>query len=181
VARSEASEEEFLKSIDVSIKGQAVTDETSAVFTRCFELINKTNQFNTTGRRWTQAELVDLLKHGGFLLALDVRDRYTGYGITCVAVVRDEVLEQVVMSCRVFGLGVERTCLALAIREIKKRGFAKIKGRLNDTGKNALSLRYFEEAGFWYLESENVWIAPVTGVSIPEHVSVDSVTAEPVG
>ena len=180
VARSEVSEEEFLKSLDVSIKGQAITEETSPIFTRCFELINKTNQFNTTGRRWTHAELVDILKSGGFLLALDVKDRYTGYGITCVAIVLDDVLEQVVMSCRVFGLGVERTCLSLVIREIKKKGFAKIKGRLNDTGKNALSLRYFEDAGFWLLKSENVWIAPVTGVSIPEHVSVENVTAEPV-
>ena len=55
---------------------------------RALELINKTNQFNTTGGRWTKQECIPAVATGTRFIASDVEDRFTRYGIVGVVVVR---------------------------------------------------------------------------------------------
>ena len=54
---------------------------------RALELINKTNQFNTTGRRWTKQECIPAVATGTRFIASDIEDRFTRYGIVGVVVV----------------------------------------------------------------------------------------------
>lgn len=55
---------------------------------RTLELIDKTNQFNTTGRRWTKQGCILAVATGTRFIASDVEDRFTRYGIVGVVVVR---------------------------------------------------------------------------------------------
>lgn len=50
-ARAVMSPEEFIKSLNVVIDTHVIGDTKDPQFARAFELINKTNQYNTTGRR----------------------------------------------------------------------------------------------------------------------------------
>jgi predicted enzyme involved in methoxymalonyl-ACP biosynthesis len=52
------------------------------------ELINKTNQFNITGRRWTKQGCISAVATGTRFIAFDVEDWFTRYGIVGVVVVR---------------------------------------------------------------------------------------------
>lgn len=76
---------------------------------RVVELINRTNQFNTTAARTSMAEITDrdVTRH---ILVAQTRDRFGDMGIVGVLVVTGEDSPEIthfVLSCRVFGFGIE--------------------------------------------------------------------------
>lgn len=163
----------FLAGLGLRVALGAVSSEADAEFGRCFELLNKTNQYNTTGRRWTPAEMRQLLAEGGCLLHLSAQDKYTRYGIVAVAVIRGTVIEQVVMSCRVFGMGVEQALLGTALATIRSWGKpGAVRGLLRETGRNRLCLELFSAHGFVRMDEES-WEAPESlALFLPAHMQV---------
>ena len=162
----------FLADLQLKIAPRIVSDIGSVHFARCHELLNKTNQFNTTGQRWSQAELRKLFMEDGWLLTLSVQDRHANYGLTAIAVCKPSKIMQYVMSCRIFGLGVEETAMALTIAYARKKGAAEITGVFSETGRNHLSADLFERCGF-EPANEGLWRWPVGAVmSAPAHVSI---------
>jgi predicted enzyme involved in methoxymalonyl-ACP biosynthesis len=111
-------------------------------FERFLELLNKTNQFNTTGRRWERKELVDFVSTGGKLMYADVEDKYTSYGLTGAVLYRDYAIDQLVVSCRVFGLGVENELLRKVQQQVGKR---RLYVRFGSTGRNGPALQYLSQ------------------------------------
>ena len=112
------SREEFLSSLDLKVHLTRVQGPGDFRFPRAFELLNKTNQFNTTGRRWTTEEIVHGLATGMEIYAFDVADTYTKYGLVGVVIVSGTTVEQFVMSCRVVGLDVELAVVAVLGRRL---------------------------------------------------------------
>lgn len=90
-----------------------VHDRTQGDRTRAVQLINKTNQFNANGRRWTEGEIAALLQSGGRLLGASLTDRSGSHGeILACLLGPDATIEAFVMSCRVFQRRVEFGFLA---------------------------------------------------------------------
>jgi len=91
-------------------------DRSEGERTRAVQLINKTNQFNANGRRWTEEEIADVLARGGRLYGATLEDRSGSHGeiISCL-VGPDGVIEAFVMSCRVFQRRVEHAFLAALV------------------------------------------------------------------
>ena len=83
---------------------------------RVSELINRTNQFNLCGTRTTLAEVTRWFEDGyRNILLVEAHDKFGSMGTVCVAVTV-ETAEQIripvfVLSCRVFGFGVETALL----------------------------------------------------------------------
>ena len=80
---------------------------------RMVELINRTNQFNTTGVRTTKQEMTSRSGTRRVLIA-DVRDKFGDMGIVGVLVVELGApwrITHFVLSCRVFGYGIEDAML----------------------------------------------------------------------
>jgi len=105
--RKTISDEDYLKSLQVKVGVDRLSSTSAARFPRAFELLNKTNQFNTTGRRWSASEIEAFFASGGYALVAQVSDRFSNYGLTALALCVGSHCEQMTMSCRVFGLGVE--------------------------------------------------------------------------
>jgi FkbH-like protein len=87
---------------------------------RAFELINKTNQFNLNGRRYTAAEWQKhLLRPEVFLLLVSYRDKYGPLGVIAVLAGRQQGsslwIDNWVMSCRAFGRRIEYKCLEVLL------------------------------------------------------------------
>ena len=61
-ARREMSRDEFLSTLQVKVDTVEVASLEHASFPRVFELINKTNQFNTTGKRWSRENARNILR-----------------------------------------------------------------------------------------------------------------------
>jgi FkbH-like protein len=83
---------------------------------RLLELVNKTNQFNLNGRRYTEQEWqAQLRRPGSFVLGVTYADKFGKLGKIAVATGRcaaDEVhVDCWVMSCRAFSRRIEFQCL----------------------------------------------------------------------
>lgn len=141
------SRDEWLLSLQLEATITQVRDVASAEGARALELINKTNQFNTTGKRWSLAEFQDFLGNSGCCLVLSLKDRNIDNGLIGVSLILAGEIVQTVLSCRVFGLGAEialgsaATAVALGQRDVAT-------ARLVDTGKNYTCHAYFTELGF---------------------------------
>lgn len=146
--RNTMSREEFLASLNIEIDIDEISEVSHKDFERSFELINKTNQFNTTGVRHERAAFDAWVADGGKLKIATVRDRFTNYGLVAVAMIKGGEIEQLVMSCRVFGLGVEQELMRSVIERRAGTESGAIRGRLIDTGKNKLCSNLFAEFDF---------------------------------
>jgi len=171
-ARASHTHEEFLASLKVELNFSVVQSRSDKRFDRSFELLNKSNQFNTTGVRWTTAELQSFFEVGGYLIAVEVKDKYTNYGLTGVLVIDDTVVRQFVLSCRVFGLGVEKTSIAWTKSAMKSRGVGTMEGLIIVTEKNNVSRSIFQRCGFSE-RADGIWeLETSIEIRVPEHVCV---------
>lgn len=116
---------EFLDSLKLKISAFQLTLEDPNL-QRVVDLTNKTNQFNTTGKKRTFSEVVNYLQNNSvlyFTLEGVVENIYTNYGIISVTYISKNCIEQFLMSCRVLGFEVEYN----VIKFINERLLAKYK------------------------------------------------------
>lgn len=167
--RAVYSAEDFLRSLAPTVDFFDVPDTSSARFARSFELLNKTNQFNTTGKRWTQPELEHAVSDGLRVRAFTVQDKYTDYGIVGVVLSEGTTIAQFVMSCRVFGLGVEDAVVAL-IRSKDASG-RSLTALLTPTAVNGPAQAVWPRLGF--VENNGTLSLPATvEIEAPSHIAI---------
>lgn len=135
---------EYLRTLKVAVTIDRITTTDARTFARAFELLNKTNQFNSTGKRWTEAELAQFFAGGGMLLTANVKDRHSDYGLTALLLAQTGECTQMVMSCRVFGLNVEHALFAAWLQTAPTEARSLL---LRDTGKNALCRTFVSNIG----------------------------------
>ena len=169
--RSALSREEFLASLQTSVLLAVVSSNTDRRFPRAFELINKTNQFNTNGERWTPELCSALFAAGGAFYTMEVQDAYSKYGLVGVAILRGGKFLQFVMSCRVFGLEVEVAAVVSVARRILEAGRQIVEAQVVETKANILSRDLYERCGF--ARSGDGWVATAAGLTaLPSHVAI---------
>jgi len=144
-SRQQQSRPEFLASLEIKINIVTILETGHASFARCLELINKSNQFNTTGHRWTIEECAAFFAQGGRFHAFEVRDRFAAYGVVGVAIVLDATIKQFVMSCRVVGLDVEIAVIAWIASNSTG---PTLSAALVETASNFLCRDLFHKCGF---------------------------------
>jgi FkbH-like protein len=171
-ARTRLSRAEFLATLDLRVRLHDVADIAAKSFPRALELVNKTNQFNTTGRRWTQEECREAFAKGAVFHVFDVEDRYSQYGLVGVVICAGDQIDQMVMSCRVVGLDVEVAVMADVLRRMRQTGPERITASLVETDANLLCRQLFERCGFTP-GGAGVWISlPETTEPVPPHITI---------
>src|SRR5208282_5922438 len=98
----------FVASLEVVSTVERLTRATAtpAVLERVQELFARTTQFNATVRRFTSAELWQVIDaDSGRVFTLRMRDRLADHGLVGAAVIADGDIRNLVLSCRVIGLG----------------------------------------------------------------------------
>jgi len=121
---------------------------------RITQLINKTNQFNLTTRRYTYEDLLALALHDRSLgLQLRLIDKFGDNGIIGIIIGRldDHSRLQIdtwLMSCRVLGRQVELATLNLVAAEAKKMGASSLLGEYIQTKKNEIVRDHYSKLGF---------------------------------
>ena len=108
------SHEELLATMGLEV---AVYTPRGAELSRVAQLINKTNQFNWTTRRYSQADVDPFASRDDvWLYVLNTRDKFGDYGLVGVCIVHLEPLgpriDIFLMSCRVLNRGVETALMA---------------------------------------------------------------------
>lgn len=132
-----------------------------ADLSRVAELINRTNQFNLEGSRTTFKEVNGWRQSASHVvLKGQTSDRFGDMGTTCVAVARidgsDMRLLPFVLSCRVFGYGIERGVMNHLKDLAAKAGVKRIIGRYLPTPQNAPCKDFLADNGFELVDG--LWI-----------------------
>jgi FkbH-like protein len=121
---------------------------------RVTQLINKTNQFNLTTQRYSEAELSALLAQSSTVAQCHrLKDTFGDNGIISVVIGRLGTkgrcsIDTWLMSCRVLGRGVENTALNAFCAEALARGAVEIVGQFRPTAKNGMVAGHYEKLGF---------------------------------
>ena len=120
---------------------------------RIVQLINKTNQFNLTTRRYSEADVRAIMDDPDcFGLQLRLIDRYGDNGIIAIVIGKrkgdDLMIDTWLMSCRVLGRQVEEATLGLIVEAAKKLGANRIVGEYIPTAKNGMVRDHYSKLGF---------------------------------
>jgi FkbH-like protein len=147
---SSGSIEEFYKNLEMQVTFAPVRKTTLA---RSSQLTQKTNQFNVTTLRYSEAELAERMQHPDWLLTtVTVRDRFGDNGIVGFSMARflSDTLEidTFLLSCRVIGRGIESAMLAYLCEQALRHGARSLRGGVVPTPKNVPARDLFERHGF---------------------------------
>lgn len=163
--RSSVDPQSFLRSLRIKVKVKLNRTETR--LDRIAELIQRTNQFNTTQTRHDVSALRSFLADSDTeLYTMEVADKFTDYGLIGVCLIRAGKIDTFVMSCRVLGLKVETAFLVSAIRFGQWAG-CDVRGRITETQWNQPCRRLFLQAGFtgegdgWYVCRQGYGLATI--------------------
>ncbi len=121
---------------------------------RITQLINKTNQFNFTTKRYTQSEVEEIIedKTNNISIYANLVDKFGDNGITTclIAPIKDGVvnIDLWVMSCRVFKRDLEFAVFDYLISRCKELGVKKITANYIPTAKNIIIKDFYETLGF---------------------------------
>ncbi len=164
---SSADLDGFLEQLRMELNWAPVNTDS---LSRVVQLINKTNQFNLTTRRYAEAQVAALIDDPG-TIALQMRlvDRFGDNGIIAVVIGRiveetDLAIDCWLMSCRVLGRRLEQATLNLIAELAAKRGLKRITGEYLVTPKNELVRDHYAKLGFSLMESRDdrsLWMLPL--------------------
>ncbi len=150
LAQSFESVDDFLTSLEMVAEVGEVSASTLA---RVTQLVNKTNQFNLTTRRRSQAEIEALAKDPSHVLAwLRIRDRFGDQGLVAVGFLRVDgetgTIDTFLMSCRMMNRHVEDALLAYLAERAQALGNKRLVGEYFPTKKNAMVKDFYSRHGF---------------------------------
>lgn len=127
---------------------------------RIVQLINKTNQFNLTTRRYTEGEVLKIMETPGALtLQLRLLDQFGDNGIIGIVIGKPEPgealrLDTWLMSCRVLGRQVEEATLNLTAEQALALGSRTLLGEYLPTKKNGMVKEHYRKLGFACVSTE---------------------------
>ncbi|WP_236792308.1 HAD family hydrolase [Amycolatopsis sp. GM8] len=145
-----ATPEDFLAGLGVSVTLGPVA---AADVPRVSQLTLRTNQFNLTTERLSQADVRALAAGpAARVLTISARDRFGDNGIVGVLTLRAEEGElhigNFLLSCRVFARGIEQACLSSVLGAARRHGYRVVRGSYRPTAKNAKVEKLYPHYGF---------------------------------
>ncbi len=144
IRKESAGLDDFLAKLDLRVD---IAPPTPVKMQRVAQLTERTNQFNFSTIRRSEAEIVALLNDPRHRCdVVEVKDRFGDYGLVGVIITRVEaaalVLDTLLLSCRVLGRGVEHRMLAFIGERAKCAGLTMVEIAFIRTKKNQPALNF---------------------------------------
>ncbi len=146
------NKEDFLSSLSLKL---FVYEDDDSNLARLSQLTEKTNQFNTVKQPMTEKELGGYIKSESHkIFHARLQDKFGDHGIIAFALIstKDGIwnIESMLMSCRVFGRGVEHAFFGIILGRAIEEGAKKITISFKQTEKNIpakefISLNFIDE------------------------------------
>ena len=141
----------YLDSLDMTLE---ITSFNQLDHARISQLINKSNQFNLTTRRYTELQVQEFSNNDSVVtIQAKLSDKFGDSGLISVVIIRciDLSVWEIdtwLMSCRVLKRGVEYAICNYIVELGRKAGISVIKGVYIPTQKNQLVENHFQSLGF---------------------------------
>ncbi|WP_295083987.1 HAD family hydrolase [Ruminococcus sp.] len=167
--RSFESYEDYLVSLQMSA---VICDFKPLYIQRITQLINKSNQFNLTTKRYNENEIHEVsISQDHICLCGRLLDKFGDNGIVSVIIgrINGNVLdiELWLMSCRVLKRDMELAMLDELVSQAERAGIRRIKGYYYKSPKNSMVSEFYGSIGFELDEKlengDSVWHLDVKG------------------
>jgi amino acid adenylation domain-containing protein/FkbH-like protein len=146
---------EFIAGLNLKIE---IAPMSSEQVSRASQLTQRTNQFNVTTIRRTEAEMQQFATHAT-ILTVTVSDRFGDYGLVGVTTceVKGETLdvETFLLSCRVLGRGVEHAMLAHLGKMALAQNKRSVSVHFHPSAKNKPALDFLQSVGAQFKQALN--------------------------
>lgn len=152
----------YLLSLDMKA---VIKDFDDVYLSRITELTNKSNQFNLTTKRFTDAEMRCVAASPDYIrLYGKLVDKFGDNGVVTVVIGRKDGtvlhIELWLMSCRVLKRNMENAMMDRLVEECRTCGISKIKGYYYKTVKNGMVKDFYGSMGFRLSEKngdDSIW------------------------
>ncbi len=140
----------YLEGLDMELEWGRINSES---FARVVQLANKTNQFNLTTKRYSDAEMLQMMADPNWIVVwARLKDKFGDNGIIAVGAIHIDgdiaTVDNWLMSCRVFGRQVEDEMTNLFVAAVAARGATRIRGCYKPTQKNKIVEDLYARMGF---------------------------------
>jgi FkbH-like protein len=154
--------QEFLVSLQMEAEIQSFTP---LYHERITQLINKTNQFNLTTKRYTLGEVESIAENNQYIkLYGRLTDKYGDNGLIAITIASIQNnqchIDLWAMSCRVLKRDMELAMLDSLIHHCTQHGITEIVGYYYKSKKNKMVSQLYEQLGFVLIEQnhdDTVW------------------------
>ena len=139
----------YLKELDMKIEINYMNDLN---IDRIVQLINKSNQFNLTTKRYTKEELLNSLTSNDYVYCVSVMDRFGDLGICGVCIVKNNnnkyYIDEFLLSCRILGRTIENEFLKVILNDLFSKNIKEIYSEYIKTVKNSQVVDFYDKFGF---------------------------------
>ena len=130
-----------------------------AMIPRVAQLLQRTNQFNLTTRRHTEADIRARLADNSWrIYTLRLKDRFGDSGVVGAAILVPEddvwVIDSFLVSCRVLGRNVEVAFLVYLAQQAAEAGATTLIGEYSPTKKNTQVADFYPRNGMVEIDRE---------------------------
>jgi len=148
--------EDYLKSLDIHITIQKANEFN---ISRIAQMTQKTNQFNLTTKRYTDADINNFISQGCDIYCISVADKFGDNGITGEIIINTEGhtanIDTLLLSCRILGKGIENAFLYKVLSILQNNGIDKVRAQYVPTLKNGQVKDFYDKIGFDLLKEED--------------------------
>ena len=158
LSKTVKSIDDFLANLQMKV---VIGEANEATISRISQLTLKTNQFSTTTRRHTIADIEKMIKDDAIVSWLSVEDIYGDSGIIGVAIatkkeVSNWYIDTFLLSCRALGRKLEVVLLNNLLEKIKLKQGELVFGEYIESEKNNQVSLFYDDNGFDKV-SDNFW------------------------
>lgn len=161
--------EEFLTGLEMIAECGPIDN---TVLARVTQLINKTNQFNLTTRRYTEEQVKRMAESPDWWTSwFRLKDKFGDHGLIGVILAKkgDQrwTVDTWLMSCRVLGRKMEGFMFSELVSAARRTGARTVVGEYVPTAKNALVKDMYTTLGFVKSKGENEFTYSLTEACSP--------------
>lgn len=141
--------ESYLYSLDLQVDVMPADEHN---LPRIAQMTQKTNQFNLTTHRYTEADVQQRLDQGWRVFCMSVRDRFGDNGITGTVFLKpvDDItmsIDTLLLSCRILGKGIEDAFVKTVFNLLRLDGYRHLEADYLPTAKNGQTADFYDCMG----------------------------------
>lgn len=141
--------DKFLESLDIQISIEAANEFNVQ---RIAQMTQKTNQFNLTTKRYTDADVRSFIEKGWKIWCISVADKFGDNGITGCVMINGNAIDTFLLSCRILGKGIEIAFVKKVMELLREMGYNELTAQYLPTAKNEQVKDFYEKCGFTCVE-----------------------------
>lgn len=151
--------DEYLSSLNITL---TVFKDDIMQIPRISQLTQKTNQFNTTTKRYTESQIANMMSDiNEHIFAVSVEDKFGDNGLTAVCIVKADLenkkncnIDSFLMSCRIIGRNIEFVIFDYIMNWLVSHNYTTVTAEYTLTKKNQQVQSFYSSMGFILIREE---------------------------